>query len=77
MNNINRNQTIRDSSFELLRIIAMLGILASHYTSHGLLGHINTSNLNMLIAQIIGFGNIGTSIFIMLSGYFNVKSTFR
>jgi len=38
----NREKTFRQSNFELLRIIAMLMIVGSHFAAHGV---VNTLNL--------------------------------
>ncbi len=69
----------RDSNFELLRIISILMIIVHHYCVHG--NWINKEygvsfNNPVLDFFIIG-GKIGVSIFILISGYFGITSTFK
>lgn len=69
---------VRSSNFELLRIFAMLGILASHF-----LGPVfdeikapgNTPLADFLLVQAT-FGKIGISCFMLISGYFMCKQEF-
>lgn len=67
----------RNSSIELLRIIAMLFIILSHYSVHGgfRLDTIN-NDFNRYILQVIILGNLGVDIFVLISGYFIVKSKY-
>ena len=66
----------RDSSFELLRIIAMFSIVIFHFAIHGGFNFpVNSITLNKLYYQFLCMGgNIGNNIFILISGYFLVKS---
>ena len=68
----------RNSSIELLRIIAMFFIVLSHYSVHG---GINIKamdfSFNKILLQIISLGNLGVMIFIMITGYFMCQSEFR
>ena len=63
----------RESNFELLRILAMLMIVASHYAVHGV-GFDNwmagTFVNRCLIVIFYPCGEIGVALFFMLSGYF-------
>ena len=70
----------RSSNFELLRIFAMLMIVACHYSVHGI-RHVLFPGLNtlwlegtptnkMFTSFLINGGNIGNGIFFMLTGYF-------
>lgn len=69
----------RQSNIELLRIIAMILIVAHHFSVHG--GFVFSASevtLNKLWIQFIQIGGkIGVNIFVLISGYFliNVKST--
>lgn len=72
----NRIQT-RSSNFELLRILAMLMIVAHHLAVHGvqhvLLSDIayQTYNVNKIAVNLlVPGGSIGVAIFFMLTGYF-------
>lgn len=73
----------RSSNFELLRILAMLAIIAGHFSSHGC--SVTLSNnlikvpfIKAAFLQALYFGAyFGVSIFILLSGYFLIKQPFR
>ena len=67
----------RNSSIELLRIIAMIFIVLSHYSVHGgfKLELIN-NDLNRCFLQVITLGNLGVDIFVLISGYFIIKSKY-
>ena len=65
----------RDSGPELLRILAMLLIVSSHFSLHSGLplegGYAGTHPFNVLWAQWLAFGGkLGVDIFVMISGYF-------
>ena len=67
---------VRNSSLELLRIIAMLMIIGHHIYRHGEFDFpVNIITINKLWTQflLIG-GNLGNNIFVLISGYFLVKS---
>ena len=67
----------RNSSLELLRIIAMLMIVMFHFALHGGFNfHANSVTPNKLWYQFMMMGgSLGNDIFVMLSGYFLVKSS--
>ncbi|MDY6429651.1 MAG: acyltransferase [Bacilli bacterium] len=69
-----RNKKIRNSAFELLRVIAIIFIIISHYCFHGARNDPNILPYNMIIACNLSLGNIGVAIFMMISGYFLRKS---
>lgn len=65
----------RTSNFEILRIVAIIMIIFSHFCGHGL-GNLNTSfSLNGFISSIFTLGNLGVVIFMMISGYFLANSS--
>ena len=74
----------RNSNLELLRIIAMLFIVASHFAVHGFgsLGSFNEVNFiiansnNYLIYFLVIFGKIGVNVFVIISAYFMINSKF-
>ena len=73
---ITTQKTERDSSLELLRIVAMLMIIAHHFACHGgFYFHANSIMLNRLWHKFIFMGgSLGNDIFVMLSGYFLINS---
>lgn len=78
---IRKNSKIRNSSFELLRIILMILIILSHIMYHTKsLPKLNNKNYKTIINNnyiflriISNNGKIGDIIFIMISGYFSIK----
>lgn len=65
----------RNSAMEILRIISMFLIIVSHYFTHGTT-LVPGESLNGTLSSLISFGNIGTAVFILLSGYFLINSRF-
>ena len=65
-------KTERESSFELLRIIAMYAILISHFATHGKFNYDTTViSIPRLWWYFIEMGGkFGVNIFVMISGYF-------
>lgn len=55
----------RDSKYELLRIISILLIIASHYSNYG-----NWYSQTRLTSFFDPFGKVGVDLFIMISGWF-------
>lgn len=69
----------RESGFELLRIIAMILIIAHHAVLHGVWISEDYNNSFNLAYKNLYFGwtaQIGNYLFIILSGYFLSQSTF-
>ncbi|MBR3897725.1 MAG: acyltransferase family protein [Bacilli bacterium] len=68
--------TERNSNIELLRIISMIMIIMSHYNVHN---KINTFSLplgfNRYILEITILGDIGVTIFVLITGYFSIDSS--
>lgn len=69
----------RKSNFELLRILAMFLIILIHFVSE-----INLSDLGLsgeggriLGASVVGICNMGTTCFILISGYFGMKFSLK
>lgn len=71
----------RNSSIEVLRIIAMLLIIISHFSVHGVDDFTPICDLtpcfNKYLLQSTQLGSLSVDIFVMITGYFCVKSTFR
>ena len=66
----------RDSSLELLRIVAMLMIVGAHFAQHGGFNFSTTEiSVNRLWQQFLYMhGHFANDIFVLISGYFLVKS---
>ncbi len=69
---------IRDSRFEILRILSMILIIMHHFAVHGGwptsgVGAVNQGIINFFV---IG-GKLGVNIFILISGYFLFTSNFK
>lgn len=68
----------RDSRFELLRIFAMLMIVMHHYVCHGNFEVGSNLSLNKIIIECSYFGGkIGINLFVLITGYFMIKSKWR
>lgn len=67
---------VRNSSMELLRIIAMIMIVLCHFATHGRFSFdINSLSIPRLWWSFIETGgNLGVDIFVLISGYFLVES---
>ena len=68
----------RNSSIELLRIIAMLFVVCSHFVVHGIQLDSNTSVsiVNRIFLTFFILGNLGVDIYVLISGYFLCKQKF-
>ena len=77
---IQKKNNQRESNFELLRIVAMFGIVLFHYSDHGC-GDITYDNALAVNAMFEYFcrigGGLGNCIFMILTGYFMSKSEFK
>lgn len=62
----------RESNFELLRILAMVMIVISHFAAHGGFDFPNTEiSINRLWIQLCEIGGvIGDNLFVLISGYY-------
>nr|WP_293728848.1 acyltransferase family protein [uncultured Phascolarctobacterium sp.] len=67
----------RDSNIELLRILAILMIIASHFSLHGIFRSTQFQNnlivadfFNQFIAASLILGDVGVGIFFTITGYF-------
>lgn len=72
----------RQSNLELLRIIAMFMVVIYHFAERmsggGVTFEPSQITFNSIALRILAsFGNTGNSIFVLLSGYFLVRSTFN
>lgn len=70
--NIKANNKLRNSSFELLRIISMLLIVAHHFVVHGKFDLTASFSKNIFFLQSLSmFGKLGVNLFVLISGYFS------
>ena len=71
----------RKSNFELLRIFAILMVILSHFNVHsGFSEQISdpfSFNFNYLLTNILSIGCFANAIFIIITGYFMVKSKIK
>lgn len=68
----------RQSNFELLRIISMLFIILHHFSNYGKLLEISNPISNKIFGEFINIGGkLGVNLFILISGYFLIKSRFK
>ena len=70
----------RNSTIEILRILAIFIIIISHFSVHGEheIGELLQSHFhNAVLLHFLRQGNLGTNLFILLTGYFMVRSSFH
>lgn len=70
----------RQSNFELLRILAIVSVVVSHISWHGFSTPSHAYSyidgiVNRVILQCLNIGSLGVDIFIMISGFFLIKSS--
>lgn len=69
---------IRDSRFELLRIVAIVSIVLYHFCLHTATGHLEGDSVNGILFNLYHIGGkFGVDLFVLITGYFSVRSTFR
>lgn len=67
----------RNSNLELLRIISMVLIVATHYVVHGFnINNINYSVNKYILDIIYLLGKSGVECFVLITGYFMINSNF-
>lgn len=70
---------VRNSSFEVLRIVAIIFIVLSHLSWHGyadssfVYSYIDNA-FNRDLLRCLNLGNLGVDVFVMISGYFLIES---
>lgn len=67
--------TKRNTNIEILRIIAILLIVISHYSVHNVT-NVNELSLgiNKILLQMMTLGNIGSELFMLITGYYLINS---
>lgn len=73
MTSINHRITERNSSFELLRIVAMLFIIALHLWLFVFNSPVEYQSKGLQIWGVNSFLYIGANVFILISGYFGIR----
>ena len=69
---------VRNSNLEILRIIAIIMIIMHHYAIYSGFIWENSITVNRIIVNIFQmFGKLGVCLFIIISGFFYDKSTFK
>ena len=70
-------KTERKSNIECLRVLSMIMIVFYHFFVHGEF-EITSLSANAVIMEILSLGGrIGYDCFIIISGYFMIKSEFK
>lgn len=68
--NVNGNE--RESNIELLRIVSIMLVVFSHFCVHSQFSfNTDTLSFNQLMVQFGGVGEIGVSVFIIITGFFS------
>ena len=67
----------RNSSIELLRIVAMTMIVVSHSCVHGLSGISSNLIINNIFKDILTLGNLGVAIFVIITGYVSIGQNIK
>lgn len=71
------NANVRESNFELLRIISMLFIVVYHIIMHGGLLGSTSGNTNLVLNIIMAVCIVHVNSYVLLSGYFQSKAKFK
>ena len=71
-------KTQRNSNIELLRIIAMLMIIAHHCALYGFYPEdVQYSSNKWIIDFLYSYGKVGVNIFVLITGYYMTEQSFR
>ena len=70
--------TLQESNIELLRIIAMLMIIAYHYVVHGQMNLVKSmTDYDRIFLECFQiFGKIGVNLYVLISGFYGVRGKF-
>ena len=68
---------VRESNFELLRIISMLFIVTWHVLIHGNVINQTSGALNLFMNLLVMFVIVHVSLFMLITGYYQSQSKFR
>ena len=70
------NKKQRNSMIELLRIISMILIVLSHYSSKSGVDIQTLPLLSRYFFELTILGNLGVDIFVLITGYYGLKQPF-
>lgn len=71
-------KNIRMSNLELLRIVSILLIISFHFVFKGEYSFGSDFSINKLIVKTFYmFGELGVNCFVLITGYFSIKSDFK
>ncbi|MDE5766404.1 MAG: acyltransferase [Clostridia bacterium] len=71
-------KSLRQSNFEILRIISMLMIIGHHVAMHGGYSSVESVVISDYIIRLFTIGGkLGVNIFVLISGYFLINSKFK
>lgn len=72
-----KDKQLRDSNYELLRIISMIFIITWHVIQHGQVVEHTTGLANMIFNMTMFFVIVHVNCFMLITGYYQSKSKFR
>lgn len=74
----NKKVLNRQSNIELIRVVAIILIVLSHYSQHGLAHNFdNRTDFYILVAMFLRtLGQIGVTLFVLITGYFMIDGKF-
>lgn len=74
---MSNTKKVRMANVELLRIIAMLNVIVLHFLGVGGVLTGSTGPYFYIASAIYSFAIVSTNVYVLISGYFTVTSTFR
>lgn len=72
------NQNVRNSKFEILRLVAIYIIVLHHYCLHTSVEHFTGVSINRIVEGFYHMGGtVGVDVFVLLTGYYQYNRKFR
>lgn len=75
--NVKEKQNVRDSNYELMRVISMLMIVVWHILLHGLVEVQSTGILSFIIYLLEAFLVVHVNSYILVTGYYQCRKKFQ
>ena len=75
--NVKEKQSVRDSNYELMRIISMLMIVIWHILLHGLVDVQSTGMLSFVIYFLEAILVVHVNSYMLVTGYYQCKKEFK